>query len=175
MAQNDMQEAAELGFWLVPDVHAVGGDGKALASDEVTKAMQRFGDRDEVLVWNLGWDLGRDQTDPILRSAPSLIQAAGFGDPAILNADIASSVANYSRQINLIGAHRFPLMSTLELTANREWIDQRRRLAPPGAFIWTQIQTHTPDAYTMLLYDRPGHDAFSDPVGPLPEQVRLLT
>src|SRR6202043_2316704 len=36
-------------------------------------------------------------------------------------------------------------------------------------------QTHLPDWYTTLVYDRPGSASFDEPIGPQPEQVRLLT
>src|SRR5207253_1509614 len=37
------------------------------------------------------------------------------------------------------------------------------------------VQTHLPEWYTSLVYERPGSAPFPEPVGPLPEQIRLLT
>jgi hypothetical protein len=49
-------------------------------------------------------------------------------------------------------------------------------LANPGVFFWTWVQTHLPDWYATLVYDRPpGSAGFTEPVGPQPEQVRLMT
>ena len=44
-----------------------------------------------------------------------------------------------------------------------------------ASFNWTWIQTHIPDWQFRMLYDRPPRTAFPDPVGPQPEQIRLLT
>src|SRR5262249_23245323 len=60
-------------------------------------------------------------------------------------------------------------------TQYRAWLEQRRRLANPGTFLWSWVQTHTPEWYTQLLYERPASSAFSEPIGPQPEQIRLLT
>jgi hypothetical protein len=65
-------------------------------------------------------------------------------------------------------------MTALELPQYRDWLEQRRRLANPGTFLWTWIQTHTPEWHANLLYDRPADKAFAEPVGPQPEQIRLL-
>src|SRR5262249_28781596 len=39
----------------------------------------------------------------------------------------------------------------------------------------TWVQTHLPDWHTNLVYDRSNAGPFTEPVGPLPEQIRLLT
>jgi hypothetical protein len=41
--------------------------------------------------------------------------------------------------------------------------------------MWTWVQTHLPDWFTELVYQRPGSAGFNEPVGPQPEQIRLLT
>ena len=65
-------------------------------------------------------------------------------------------------------------MTTLELPKYREWLEQRRNLANPGAFTWTWIQTHLPDFNTQLLYGQSAASTFTVPIGPQPEQIRLL-
>ena len=80
----------------------------------------------------------------------------------------------YSRSLNLIGASRFPLMTTLELPRYPEWLTQRRSLANPGSFTWTWIQTHVPDWTSELLYHQDPRAEFKEPIGPQPEQIRLL-
>ena len=67
-------------------------------------------------------------------------------------------------------------MTSLELGQYRDWLTQRRNLAQSGGFSWTWVQTHLPDWYTSLIYDRPGAGhPFTEPIGPQPEQIRLLT
>jgi hypothetical protein len=75
----------------------------------------------------------------------------------------------------MMGVHRWPLLTTLELSAYREWLDQRRRLTRPGAFMWTWVQTHLPDWFTQMAYHRASSAGFQEPIGPEPEQIRLLT
>ena len=107
------------------------------------------------------------------RSAQAVIRKADPGRP--VSADVWDGLVPYSRILNLVGVHRWPLMTTLELPRYREWLEQRRRLANPGTFTWTWIQTHMPDWFTNVLYDRSSTGAFNEPVGPQPEQIRLLT
>src|SRR5437868_13968427 len=66
-------------------------------------------------------------------------------------------------------------MTGLELPKYREWLNQRRLLAQPDTFLWTWIQTHLPDWYANLVYEQGSDAAFKEPIGPQPEQVRLLT
>src|SRR5205807_4129846 len=54
------------------------------------------------------------------------------------------------------------------------WLTSRRQLARPGTFAWTWVQTHLPDWFTTVAYERPGALGFNEPVGPQPEQIRLL-
>src|SRR5262249_24958452 len=44
----------------------------------------------------------------------------------------------------------------------------------PGTFCWTWIQTHLPDWYTSLVYEREPGGGFQEPVGRQPEQIRLM-
>src|SRR5262249_31393091 len=89
--------------------------------------------------------------------------------------DVWDGFPPYSRSLNLLGAHRWPLMTTLELTRYRDWLNQRRLLANPGTFMWTWVQTHLPEWYINLVYERSGAAGFDEPIGPEPEQIRLLT
>jgi hypothetical protein len=66
-------------------------------------------------------------------------------------------------------------MTGLELSQYRLWLKQRKQLARSDTFMWTWVQTHLPDWYTSLVYERPGSATFDEPIGPQPEQIRLLT
>ena len=39
----------------------------------------------------------------------------------------------------MLGAHRWPLLTGMELTAYRDWLTQRRQLAQPGSFSTRRI------------------------------------
>src|SRR5205807_413102 len=67
------------------------------------------------------------------------------------------------------------LMTALELTEYRNWLESRRNLANPNAFTWTWIQTHLTEWFAQILHQQSASAGFTEPVGPQPEQIRLLT
>jgi hypothetical protein len=167
-----LKDAADLGFVLVPMLDVMSQDSRLGTANGVRQEMNRFSEKDPLLFWHLGGTLANEQ-------AANLAQVARFmknidpGRP--LGADVWDGLLPYSRSLQLLGIHRWPLMTTLELPRYREWLNQRRSLANPGVFLWTWIQTHLPDWYTYILYNQSGSVAFKEPVGPQPEQIRLLT
>jgi hypothetical protein len=168
-----LEEAANLGFWLVPVLPVTGPEGQT-NSQALSEEVNRFLLNDAVLFWDLGGGLVKDKKD--MEAVTRAIRVIRTIDPQRpLGADVWDGLPEYSFALDLIGAHRWPLMTTLELGQYREWLDQRRRLARPGAFMWTWVQTHLPDWFTELVYHQPGSAGFSEPIGPQPEQIRLLT
>jgi hypothetical protein len=166
-----MTEAADAGLWIVPEFRIKGDDGVALSPDDLTKQVQRFADNESVLFRRIGGILSFEQATMVSRA----MQVARGADPAIrIGGDVWDGMLPYSRSVNLVGISRFPLMTTLELPKYREWLETRRKLANPDAFTWTWIQTHLPDWYSELLYNQDARAEFKEPVGPQPEQIRLL-
>lgn len=165
-----VREAADLGFWIVPQVSPLSEDTRL--ADGIAREVSRFSDNENVLFWHLGNTLAVEQSAAMSRTA-QLIRQADPGRP--LAADVWDGLLTYSRSLNLVGVHRWPLMTTLELPKYREWLEQRRNLANPGSFFWTWIQTHMPEWYTQLLYGQNAAGSFKEPIGPQAEQVRLLT
>lgn len=90
--------------------------------------------------------------------------------------DVVENVRGYSRQLDMVGTARFPLMTSMSLGDYQRWLSQRKSLAVPGTFFWSWVQTHAPAEVVRLAY---GHDlserAFDLPVGPQPEQIKLAT
>jgi hypothetical protein len=166
-----LQEAAAKGFLVVPSIPLANEWSDALAS-----AVERFTAQDNVLFWDVGGGgLAKEQA----RSAgmvASVIRSSDGSHPIAMDVwdgfqDFRTSAAGV-----LVGMHRWPLMTSLELGQYRDWLTQRRNLAMSGGFSWTWVQTHLPDWYTSLIYDRTGVGAsFKEPIGPQPEQIRLLT
>jgi hypothetical protein len=167
-----LRQATEMGFWLVPrlDVHAE--DARLASSDGLDRQMRAFPQPENVLFWNLGNQLAYEQTPLVWRSA----QLVHRLDPQRgVGGDAWDGLARYSGSLNLLSVHRWPLGTGMELTQYRSWLEQRRRLANPGTFLWSWVQTHTPEWHTQLLYERPSEGDFHEPIGPQPEQIRLLT
>lgn len=165
-----VREAADLGFWLVPTLQVMANDSRLATAEGVRQEMGRFAENDAVLFWHLGGTLAFEQAAAVARTV-HFMKTIDPGRP--LGADVWDGLRGYGRNLQLLGIHRWPLMTTLEMAQYAEWLDQRRRLAN-DAFMFTWVQTHLPDWYTYLLYNQSGGSAFKEPVGPQPEQVRLL-
>jgi hypothetical protein len=169
---NTLKEAVDLGFLLVPMLGVMTQDKRFGSADGLRQEMNRLSESEALLFWHLGGTLAFEQTARVGQIA-QLMKNIDPGRP--LGADVWDGLLPYSRSLQLLGIHRWPLMTTLEFPRYREWLDQRRRLANPGVFLWTWIQTHLPDWYTYLLYNQAGSSAFKEPIGPQAEQVRILT
>lgn len=180
-------EAAGNNFMIVPMVSVPGldrrgvpgrtvsrprnGDPEDENDDAIGKLVSRTRNGDAVLFWYLGGDRMAEHVGAVSRTA----QAIRENDPQRpIGADVWDGLWPYSRNVDLVGVHRFPLLTGMELTQYRDWLNQRRLLTR-GAFTWTWVQTHLPDWFTQIAYEKPSEAAFEDPIGPQPEQVRLLT
>jgi hypothetical protein len=167
-----LDEAASLGLWIVPMLPVAESEARFTSSSALQQEVTRFLERDRILFWDLGGELTEEQA-PVVQQAARLVRANDPQRP--IGADAWDGFRPYSRNLDLLGAHRWPLLTGLELPQYREWLNQRRLLARSGVFLWTWIQTHLPDWYTALIYDRAASSAFDEPIGPQPEQIRLLT
>jgi hypothetical protein len=167
-----LDEAVNLGFWLVPALGVAHKAPQLVSHDHLSRQVARFGEGDAVLFWDLGGGLAVEQA-PLIDQAARIVHATDAQRPVA--ADVWDGFRRYSRCLDLLGVHRWPLMTSLELPQYREWLDQRRRMARPGTFTWTWVQTHLPDWYTALVYGQAANDRFTEPIGPQPEQIRLLT
>jgi hypothetical protein len=168
-----LEEAINLGFWLVPSLPVAANDSGLVSSDQLRQEITRFLEKDSVLFWDVGGGLTDEQSGLIAKAA-SIVRTTDPQHP--IGADAWDGFRPYSRNLDLLGAHRWPLLTGLELPQYYQWLSQRRRLARSGSFMWTWVQTHLPDWYTTLVYERPSSAAgFNEPIGPQPEQIRLLT
>jgi hypothetical protein len=175
-----IEDAVALGFWIAPGVTPPAtedsGNTRLTSNNETfARNVGRFLDQDAVLWWDLGNNLEYEKF-PAVNQAARAFRAADPMRP--VSADVWDGFQRYSRGIDqmLIGVHRWPLLTGLELTSYRNWLLARRRLAQPGTFCWTWVQTHLPDWFLQTAYgkDGPGTGADAHPLGPQAEQVRLL-
>ncbi|MCE9532710.1 MAG: hypothetical protein K8T89_16560, partial [Planctomycetes bacterium] len=183
-----LEEAISHGFWIVPSLPLL-GDGKVESKGTLTSrggndlnmardveglavAITRFLSGDAVLFWDLGGALQVEKLDQLQRTA----QAVSLSDPhRPRGADIWDGFSSHSNHLEMVGTHRYPLLTSLELTKYRDWLAQRRRLTVGNALHWTWIQTHIPEWQMQMLSNRKGSEALTEPIGPQPEQIRLLT
>ena len=165
------KEAADLGLWIVPHLPVLSDDPKYNNADNLVREAQKLSDMDGVLFLHLGRTLSYEQVGPMQRASQIIRQ----NDPTrALGGDVWDGLKGHSQSLNVVAVHRWPLMTALELPKYREWVDMRRRLMNPGTFNFSWVQTHVPDWETQLLYNQPGSQPFAEPIGPQPEQIRLL-
>jgi hypothetical protein len=179
-----VDDAVNLGFWIVPmltppalaESESGRTEGQLTANEAFGRKVTRFLDHEAVLCWDLGSNLQYEQFTTVARTA----RAFQVADPMRpVAADVWDGFPRYARGVErlMLGIHRWPLLTSLELPAYRDWLIGRRRLAQlgqPDVFCWTWVQTHLPDWYTNLVYERPGTSPFNEPIGPQAEQIRLL-
>jgi hypothetical protein len=173
-----IDDAVNLGFWIVPmiraDEVAAGptADYRPLAAN-----VRRFLERGGVLAWDLGCNMDEDHYSGIARTA-TLLRSVDPTRPIL--GDLVDGYRRYTANIDqfMLGIHRWPLGTTLELPAYRDWLRQRKNLGLPGCFCWTWVQSHLPDWFLQQAYDgKPRTDPTTgtEPMGPQAEQLRLLT
>jgi hypothetical protein len=167
-----MEEAVNRGLWLIPELPALEKEMQSASADALKQEIARFLERDAVLFWDVGGGLTEEQSSQV-EQVIQLVHAADAQHP--VGGDAWDGFRPYSHALDLLGVHRWPLMTGLELTEFRRWLNQRRLLMRSNTFLWTWVQTHLPDWYTTLVYERPAAAGFDEPIGPQPEQIRLLT
>ena len=178
--QSVVEDAIDnYGFWIIPHIPPVSeannDDGKnPLVTKDVESlvaAIRKFQSGDGVLFWDMG--PVRSEDYPRVVKTVEGIRSADPKRP--VGADVWDGFDKYANPLQLVGTHRDPLMTSLELDQYSRWLGQRKILASGSKFHWTWIQTHIPEWQTKLLYDKGYADGFTEPIGPQPEQIRLLT
>jgi hypothetical protein len=157
-----VEDAVNSGLWLMPELPGKLEDPQAPAPD-VARAVSELPFSDAVLCWYVGTGVHADAWKP----ATNAIRALRFVEarrPIAL--DVTSNLWGYSREVDMLSAHRFPLGTDMGIRRYREWLTQRRHLARPGTyfFTWIQVTAQTGDV---------GHVV--NEAGPEPDQLRLLT
>ena len=178
------EEAIRAKFFIVPSLPLPAtdwdparpnqGDQAVLDKDAelVGKHLKRFLSSDAVLMW----DLGSGRTTEQLRRVARVADVVKMYDPRKPRAvDLWDGHNAYSNYVDAIGAHRWPLFTSLDLTRYAEWLAQRKALTSPGKLMWTWIQTHLPEWLIKLQTGDANTEKFADPIGPHPEQIRVLT
>ena len=164
-----LQEAAQLGLWLVsppprwlesplpnPSLSAVGEIGPAY---------------DPVLAWDLGWALSGEELRPVTTLAERLRSAdRRHWRPLVCMPH--SDLRAYSRQTDLLLIDRRPLGTSLEMADYGNWVRRQPLLARPGTRVWTTVQTQP--ARTLREQLRALQPSGEPPSAVSIEQMRLL-
>lgn len=165
-----LTSAAKEGFWLVPELRPPSGGLAALTSTSLRGEMDRFPRTDQVLAWQLSGDSGltTEQVDVVSKSLKGSRTQGQLYAGSVWN-----GYRQYSQQLEMVGVHRWPLLTTLNPVEYREWLVSRTRLAQPDAYFWTWVQTHVPASTKVILTGVEKSKAMPDP-GPCPGQIRLM-
>jgi hypothetical protein len=177
--QTELLEDANREGWLVvPSVPLAqardGDDESAIAADrtpdETSPVIRKFANTD-VLFWELGGGRTTDQGARVSRTF-DLIQRTDPRRPR--GADLIDGFQAYSGYLDVVGAHRWPLFTNLDMLRYRDWLMQRKSLTAERATFWTWVQNHLPDWYITNVLEQKPNDPFTLPIGPHPEQVRVM-
>jgi hypothetical protein len=172
---EQIDEVVRHGFRIVPSLPLPGKATTASLTrdaDAIAASLAKYPNRDAVLMWNLGGGRTREELDRVKRASALL---ASIDGKRPRGADLWDGFRQYAGELNAIGTHRWPLFTSLELSAYAEWLRQRKALAGSDALLMTWVQTHLPDWYIQLAGLPQDAKQIDAPIGPHPEQLRLLT
>ncbi|MFT3882340.1 MAG: hypothetical protein QM703_22150 [Gemmatales bacterium] len=166
-----LTSAVKEGFWLVPELRPPQGGIAMLTPTSLRTEMDRFPRTDHVLAWQLSAETGltSEQVDVVSKSL-----RGSRTQGQLYSGSVWNGYRQYSQQLEMIGVHRWPLLTTLNPTDYRDWLVSRTRLAQPDAFFWTWVQTHVPES-TRLMVQGVEKSKTSSDLGPNPGQIRLMS
>jgi hypothetical protein len=176
LPQEALDDANREGWLVVPGAPLLpargAGDAAAeRAAGEALVAYQRRFANSDVLFYDLGGGRTAPQYAALERTKHKLREL----DPKRpTGADVWDGFEPYAQFLDLVGAHRWPLNTSLNLLQYYKWLEQRKQLAGERPVFWTWVQNHVPDWYVSAVLEKKPADPFPDPIGPHPEQVRVL-
>ena len=172
-----LDEAAREGWFVIPAAPALASLTPVNTAPDLTRDRDRFAsflrkfNAADVLFWDVGGALTEDQV-PRVELTSKVLREGDRRRP--LGGDLWDGFDAYSQALDVVGAHRWPLFTSLELPQYQAWLAQRRSLVGGRAVFWTWVQDHLPEWYVSTVLGKGEADKFDDPIGPSPEQVRLL-
>jgi hypothetical protein len=94
----------------------------------------------EILLWYLGtWMSSQDREDVAAKLEQLRAHDYRLRRPTLI--DVAEDERNFSRYVSILGTSRHLLGTALTFKDYRNWLIERSRLANPGTFLFTWIQT----------------------------------
>ena len=145
------EEAIRAKFFIVPSLPLPASDWDPARPNQadpallekdaelVGKHLKRFLSSDAVLMW----DLGSGRTTEQLRRVARVADVVKTYDPRKPRAvDLWDGHNAYSSYVDAIGAHRWPLFTSLDMGRYADWLAQRKALTSPGMTV-LQIQSQS--------------------------------
>lgn len=154
------REAEERGLELVPPWKSLAGTGGA-------------GPSGNVLAFRIA-SPNSERSESVLAAASDRSAVREPGGRRPLLGEMDRGLRQASQQLDIIGASRDPLFTSLDFDQYFRWLSQRKQICRPGAVFFTGVQTHAPTDYLQIAYGHATDKPFDRPIGPEPEQVRLL-
>ena len=137
----------------------------------VATYLRKFLAGDAVLMWDLG---GGRTAEDVARVAQASDSSASSTRAGRRRGPVGRVLGATPATWTSSGPHRWPLFTSLEMTKYRDWLAQRKALIPPGQAD-LDVGAEPPARLVRRTGLRPGRPpTFADPIGPHPEQVRLL-
>ncbi|MGL4419529.1 MAG: hypothetical protein ACRCZF_02585, partial [Gemmataceae bacterium] len=160
------------GVPLLPSESNISSTGAEVEAERFAEHFRRFRSGDGMLMWDLGTGRQTEDLKKVARTA-DLLRSYDPRRPRAV--DLWDGYQYYSEYMDVIGTHRWPLFTSLQPNKYREWLQERKALTGPGKMLWTWVQTHMPDWYVKLATGQSNPDTLQNPLGPGPEQIRMLT
>ncbi|MEX2285700.1 MAG: hypothetical protein WD648_01345 [Planctomycetaceae bacterium] len=144
---------------------AIGADGRTATMRDV--GFTPFSPKTSpILAWYVGTNIPVEALDELKGWCDQTQSADPMQRPIM--ADVAAEERIFSRHVPMLGASRHIVNTTLDFKQYREWLIQKQRLARPGSYFWTWIQTEPSSANSRWR-----EAAGRVPIVIEPEQIRL--
>jgi hypothetical protein len=153
---DDRQIVGELerqGLWLTAT--PPGGRDDRRKSTRLISTIEPFDvDTRAILFWIVGTRIPAASSKELASWVDRIRQADRRYDRPILG-DVAGNERVFSRHIPMLGMSRHVLQTGFSFLQHRDWLMQKRKIARPGCFTWTWVQTEPADGASRRIVIEP--------------------
>ncbi|GDY09494.1 hypothetical protein LBMAG52_29800 [Planctomycetia bacterium] len=137
----DLQRSLkQQGLWAIAAPPQLRGSTGNTLSNESAGLLPIPRDRDNLLAWNLGVAVSPESQRSVLQWI-SQVKSADRERHRPIMIDVTGGERIYSRNTEMLGTSRHMFNSTMSFKTYRESLDQHRKLARPGTFLFTWLPT----------------------------------
>ena len=98
-----------------------------------------------ILAWYFGTRVPEESSDELIEWVDQVRSAdRRFQRPVL--ADVSGAERVLSRHLSMTGISRHPINTSFSIRQYRDWLSRKRKVARPGSFVWTWIQTEPASA-----------------------------